>query len=72
MQNDRYTEWEISNDKCKGHRESTLSSDMNEQDLVIHQMVLLPGQACHNTISQTSKIPLPKSLSIVYSLEAYP
>jgi len=63
MQDDNDTNWEISENECEDLGESTLSSDIEEDDLDNQQEVLHQDQArCDKTI-QTTRVPPPRKRS---------
>jgi len=59
LNQDDDTEEELSHDESTDPGESTLSSDINEDNLDHHQKVLLLGQARWDKSLQTTKVPLP-------------
>jgi len=59
-QNNDDTDWKISNDQREDPRESTLSSDIDEDDLDNWQEVLHLDPAHRDNTLQTTRIPLPK------------
>ena len=55
------TDWdEINEDNSDEAGESTLSSDIEEDDLDNQQEVLHLNQACHDKMIRTTRVPLPK------------
>ena len=62
-QDDDDTDWEIINDESEDAGESTLSSDIEKDDLAIRQQVLHLGQARHDKTIQTTWVSLPKNRS---------
>jgi hypothetical protein len=62
-QDDDDTDREISNDETNDAGQSTLSSDIEEDDLDIRQDVLHRDQVCHDKIIRTTRRPLPKKRS---------
>jgi len=60
---DDITDQEISDDKSDYPGESTLLSDLEEEDLDHQQDFLLLGQALRDTSLQTTMVPLPKKRS---------
>ena len=63
MQDDDDIDREISNDESEDLGESTLSSDIEEEDLDIPQVVLHLDQARRDKILRTTRVPLPKKRS---------
>jgi len=62
-QHDDHIDWEISNDKCEDPAESTVSSDIEEDDLDIRQEVLHLDQGRRDYTIRTTRVPLPKKQS---------
>jgi len=62
-QDDDDTDWEISNDESEEAGESTLSSDIEEDDLDILQEVLYLDHARRDKTIQTTRVLLPKNRS---------
>jgi len=62
-QDDDDTDREITNDKSEDPRESTLLSDIEDDDLDNLQKVLHQDQARHDKTLQTTRVPLPKKRS---------
>jgi hypothetical protein len=56
-------DWEISNDEHEDSGESTMSSDIEEDDMDIRQDVLHLDQAHHDKTIQTTRVPLRKKRS---------
>jgi len=59
MYQDDETEQEIDDDDSEDSGESTLSSDIEEDDLDHQQEVLHLGQACQDMSLRTTRVPLP-------------
>jgi len=62
-QDDDDTDREISNDESEDPGQSTLSSDIDEDDFDIQQEVLHLDQARRNKTIQTTRVPPPKKRS---------
>jgi len=62
-QDDNDTDWEISEYESEDLGESTLSSDIEEDDLDNQQEVLHQDQARHDKTIRTTRVPPPKKWS---------
>jgi hypothetical protein len=76
MMQDDDTEQDIGDDESEGESEdtgeTTLSSDIEEDDLDHQQQVLLLGQARRDKSSRTTRVPLPKKRSRADTVIACP
>jgi len=66
------TDQELSDDKCEDPRESTISSDIEDDDLYQLQKVLLQGLARQDKSLRTTMIPLPPKRSRADTVIACP
>jgi len=62
-QDDNNTDWEISKNKSEDPGESTLSSNIEEDDLDNQHKVLYLDQAHRDKTIRTERVPLPKKRS---------
>jgi len=72
MNHDDETDQEIGDDDSEDTGQSTLSSDIDEDDLHHHQKVLHLGQACWDKSLRTTRVPLPKKRSCADTVIAHP
>jgi hypothetical protein len=70
MQNGDNTDREISKMESEDQGESTLSSDIEEDNLDNPQEVLHLGRARRDKIIQTTRVPLPKNQSCAHIIIA--
>jgi len=70
-QDDDDTDWEISEDESEDPGESTLSSDIEEDDLDNQQEVLHLDQVHREKTIRTTRVPLPKKRSGVDTVLAH-
>ena len=66
------TDQELSDDRSEDAGESTISSDIEEDDLDHQQKVLLPGQVRLDKSLRTPRVPLPKKQSPADTVIARP
>jgi len=71
MQDDDDADREISHDRSEDPGESTLSSDIEEDDLDIRQQVLHLDQVHHDKTIRTTRVPLPKKQSCAENVIAH-
>ena len=72
MNQDDETDQEIGDDESEDTGESTLSSDIEEDDLNHQQEVLHLGQARRDKSLRTTRVPLPKKRSRADTVIAHP
>jgi len=72
VKQDHDTDQQLSHDKGEDPGESTISSDIDEDNLDHQQEVLLPGQAHWDKSLRTTRVPLPKNWSHANTVIARP
>jgi hypothetical protein len=76
MKRDDDTDQDINDDEIEGEsedtRETTISSDIKEDNLDHQQQVLLPGHACRDKYLRNTRVPLPKTRSRADTVIACP
>jgi len=72
MTQDDETDQAIGDDVSEKTRQSTLSSDIEEDDLDHHQVVLHVGQACRDKSLRSTSVPLSMKLSRADTVIAHP